>query len=84
MRRTARRVRASPGSPAVARRNGCAQTQALLAGPTAMRVVRRARELRGSRAGGTNVYVYMPGRWELKTTFSGPMQDHAAPAFQVP
>jgi hypothetical protein len=32
----------------------------------------------------TNVYLYMPGRWELRTTFSGPTADHATPALQIP
>lgn len=32
----------------------------------------------------TNVYLYMPGLWQLRTTFSGPNADHAAPALQIP
>ncbi len=32
----------------------------------------------------TGVDLFMPGRWELRTTFSGPVTDHAAPAFDVP
>ncbi len=32
----------------------------------------------------TNVYLYMPGLWQLRTTFSGPDADHAAPALQIP
>jgi hypothetical protein len=32
----------------------------------------------------TEVYLYMPGTWELRTTFSGPISDHAAPALSVP
>jgi len=31
-----------------------------------------------------NVYLYMPGRWELRTSFSGSVTDGAAPAFEVP
>jgi len=26
----------------------------------------------------------MPGHWELRTTFSGPIDDHATPAFDIP
>lgn len=32
----------------------------------------------------TNVDLFMPGRWELKTTFSGTLDDHATPAFDIP
>jgi hypothetical protein len=32
----------------------------------------------------TEVYLYMPGVWQLKTTFSGPVSDHAAPSVSVP
>jgi hypothetical protein len=32
----------------------------------------------------TGVYLFMPGRWELRTSFSGPTNDHAAPAFDIP
>jgi hypothetical protein len=32
----------------------------------------------------TNVDLFMPGHWELRTTFSGPLTDHAALAFDVP
>jgi hypothetical protein len=32
----------------------------------------------------SNVYLFMPGLWELRTTFSGPTADHAAPALQIP
>ena len=31
-----------------------------------------------------NVSLYMPGRWELRTTFSGVMMDAATPTFDVP
>ena len=31
----------------------------------------------------TNVDLFMPGRWELRTTFSGGANDSAAPAFDV-
>jgi hypothetical protein len=31
-----------------------------------------------------NVYLYMPGLWELRTSFSGSVTDRAAPAFDVP
>jgi hypothetical protein len=30
------------------------------------------------------VYLYMPGVWELRTTFSGPVSDHATPSVSVP
>jgi hypothetical protein len=32
----------------------------------------------------TDVDLFMPGHWELRTTFSGPVMDHAAPAFDIP
>lgn len=32
----------------------------------------------------TDVYFYMPGTWQLRTTFSGAVSDHAAPALSVP
>jgi len=32
----------------------------------------------------TNVDLFMPGHWELRTTFSGPSIDHVAPAFDIP
>jgi len=31
-----------------------------------------------------NVYLYMPGLWELRTSFSGSVTDRATPAFDVP
>jgi len=31
-----------------------------------------------------NVSMFMPGRWELHTTFSGPVADTAMPVFDVP
>jgi len=31
----------------------------------------------------TDVYLFMPGTWELKTTFSGPVSDHAEPEFEI-
>jgi hypothetical protein len=31
----------------------------------------------------TDLYLFMPGTWELKTTFSGPTSDHAEPTFQL-
>jgi hypothetical protein len=31
-----------------------------------------------------DVDLFMPGHWELRTTFSGPVMDHAAPAFDIP
>jgi hypothetical protein len=31
-----------------------------------------------------NVSMYMPGLWELRTTFSGVVMDTAAPVFDVP
>lgn len=31
-----------------------------------------------------DVYLYMPGLWELETTFTGPVSDHAQPTVQVP
>lgn len=32
----------------------------------------------------TNVDLFMPGRWELRSTLSGPVSDHATPEFQIP
>jgi hypothetical protein len=31
----------------------------------------------------TDVYLFMPGTWELAITFSGSVSDHADPAFQI-
>jgi len=31
----------------------------------------------------SNLYFYMPGVWELKLGFTGPVTDHAEPEFQV-
>jgi len=31
-----------------------------------------------------NVDLFMPGHWELRTTFSGPLMDYVAPAFDIP
>jgi hypothetical protein len=31
-----------------------------------------------------NVYLYMPGHWELRTSFSGTVTDRATPTFDVP
>lgn len=31
----------------------------------------------------TEVDLFMAGRWELRTTFSGPVSDHATPAFDI-
>lgn len=31
----------------------------------------------------TNLYLYMPGTWDLELSFSGPMTDHADAAFQL-
>jgi hypothetical protein len=32
----------------------------------------------------TNVSLFMPGEWELRTTIAGPVSDHAAPKIVVP
>jgi hypothetical protein len=32
----------------------------------------------------TQLYLYMPGYWELRTTLSGPPNDHVTLAVQVP
>jgi YtkA-like protein len=32
----------------------------------------------------TNVDLFMPGTWELRTTVSGSVVDHVAPSFQIP
>ncbi len=32
----------------------------------------------------TNVVFFMPGEWELRTTFTGSITDHAAPVVEVP
>ncbi len=31
----------------------------------------------------SEVYLFMPGRWEMRTSFSGGVTDHAAPAFDI-
>jgi hypothetical protein len=31
----------------------------------------------------TDVHLFMPGTWELETTFSGPLSDHATPTFEL-
>jgi len=31
-----------------------------------------------------NVYLFMPGVWELRSVFAGSSTDRAAPSFQVP
>jgi YtkA-like protein len=31
-----------------------------------------------------DVDFFMPGTWELRTSISGPVADHAAPSFQIP
>jgi hypothetical protein len=31
----------------------------------------------------TNVSLFMPGEWELRTTFGGPLTDHATPMIEV-
>ncbi len=31
----------------------------------------------------TDLYFFMPGTWVLKTSFSGPLSDHAEPEFQI-
>lgn len=30
-----------------------------------------------------NVYLFMPGLWELRVSLSGPLRDDAAPSFQI-
>lgn len=32
----------------------------------------------------TNVNFFMPGQWQLRLTFSGPVEDHATPVLQIP
>jgi YtkA-like protein len=32
----------------------------------------------------TQLELFMPGLWELRMTFSGPLSDRAAPAFEIP
>ena len=32
----------------------------------------------------TDVDLFMPGLWELRTSFSGPAKDYVAPAFVIP
>jgi hypothetical protein len=32
----------------------------------------------------TNLDIYMAGEWELQTSFSGPIEDHVTPEFEVP
>lgn len=31
----------------------------------------------------TGVVMFMPGTWQLRTTFTGPVADHVVPSFQV-
>jgi hypothetical protein len=31
-----------------------------------------------------DVYLYMPGTWQLQTTFAGPLDDHATASFGIP
>ena len=31
----------------------------------------------------TDLYLFMPGTWVLRTTFSGPSSDHAEPTFEL-
>jgi hypothetical protein len=32
----------------------------------------------------SDVELFMPGRWELRTTFAGPPEDRVTPAFDIP
>lgn len=32
----------------------------------------------------TDVSLFMPGEWQLRTTFSGEVEDSVAPVFSVP
>jgi hypothetical protein len=32
----------------------------------------------------SNVELFMPGRWDLRTTISGPSQDSVTPEFEIP
>ena len=32
----------------------------------------------------SDVHFFMPGDWQLRLTFSGPVEDHAAPVLQIP
>jgi hypothetical protein len=32
----------------------------------------------------TNLDLYMAGEWQLQTSFSGPIEDHVTPEFEVP
>jgi hypothetical protein len=32
----------------------------------------------------SDVELFMPGQWELRTTFSGPAQDSVTPSFDIP
>jgi hypothetical protein len=38
----------------------------------------------GGRYVVSNVQLFMPGRWELRTTTFGPVEDRATPSFQIP
>jgi len=31
----------------------------------------------------SELYLFMPGTWVLKTSFSGPLSDHAEPEFEI-
>jgi hypothetical protein len=32
----------------------------------------------------TNVGLFMPGTWELRTSIAGAITDHTAPSFEIP
>jgi YtkA-like len=32
----------------------------------------------------SNLNLFMPGKWELRSNFSGPVTDRAVPSFQIP
>jgi len=38
----------------------------------------------GGRYVATSVNFFMPGQWQLRLTFSGPVEDHATPVLQIP
>jgi hypothetical protein len=47
-------------------------------------VVPTVADMGGGRYVVSDVEVFMPGQWELRTTFAGPVQDSATPVLQIP
>jgi hypothetical protein len=47
-------------------------------------VVPSVADMGGGRYVVSDVEVFMPGKWELRTTFAGAIQDSATPVLQIP